>query len=156
LIHEAVLEGAHEVIVAICSAYESHTPKNPLTAGERYYIIVENLREYSRKNPMNYSVIAVPDVNRYSIWVKHMESLCPPFTHVYTGNHIVANLFSDSGYEVIWKRFPEHLSATEIRDAIHSAENDLAHEQWKKCVPGPTVRILEEINGVERIQRSDS
>ncbi len=136
----------HEsIIIGIGSAQESHTIRNPFTAGERHWMISKALEEEGIRN---YYLIPLMDVERNSIWVAHVKSLVPPFRVVYTNNPLVKRLFEEEGYEVrppgLYKR--EIYSGKEIRRRM------LEGEPWEHLVPKVVAEIIKEIGGVERIR----
>ena len=133
------------LIVGIGSAQYSHHPSNPFTAGERYLMIDRALTEAGIRN---YSIVPVEDLNRYSVWVSHVESMCPPFRRVYTNNPMTRRLFEEAGYEVrhshIYNR--EYYSGTEIRRRMVNGED------WRDLVPDATARVIDAIDGVGRVK----
>lgn len=88
------------------------------------------------------------DINFNAIWVAHVKMITPPFSIVYSGNPLVKQLFSEEGFEVrqppLYDRL--HLSGTEVRKRILNDDN------WQELVPDATVKILNEINGVNRLK----
>ena len=135
---------SERLIVGIGSAQYSHHPSNPFTAGERYLMIDESLREAGIDN---YSIVPIEDLNRYSVWVAHVESMCPPFGRVYTNNPMTRRLFEEAGYEVSNSPMYDRCrySGTEIRRRI------LEGEEWRHLVPEATARVIDQIDGVGRI-----
>ena len=152
---EVLMKSAEEsdhLIVGIGSAQLSHLKENPFTAGERYLMIDRALSEAGVED---YSIVPVEDLNRYSVWVSHTESMCPPFRRVYTNNPMTRRLFEESGYEVrdspIYNR--EVYSGTEIRRRM------VAGEDWRSLVPPAVAKVVDGIDGVARVAatfRSDS
>ena len=73
----------------------------------------------------------------------------PKFDKVYSGNKYVEMLLADSGYEVVKPKFVnrKNYNATRIRNLI-TANN----KQWKKLVPKAVVKIINEIDGVNRLK----
>lgn len=144
VIRKIASENEHIVIV-VGSAQCSHTDDNPFTAGERYYMIAETLKD---EGIDNFSIVPVEDINRYSVWVSHVETMCPPFTSVYSNNKTTRRLFYEAGYYVyespIFNR--KEYSGTEVRDRI-CRDGD-----WKSLVPKKTAEIIEQIDGVSRIK----
>lgn len=136
------------LIVGVGSAQYSHHQSNPFTAGERYLMIDRALVE---AGITNYSIVPVEDLNRYSVWVAHVESMCPPFRCVYTNNPMTRRLFEESGYEVrdspLYNR--EYYSGTEIRRRMISGED------WRSLVPDATARVIDAIDGVGRMRAAD-
>jgi len=133
------------LIVGIGSAQYSHQKSNPFTAGERYLMIDRALRG---EGISNFSIVPVEDLNRYSVWVSHVESMCPPFRRVYTNNPMTRRLFEEAGYEVcrshIYNR--DYYSGTEIRRRM------VEDEDWRRLVPEAAVRVIDAIDGVGRVK----
>jgi nicotinamide-nucleotide adenylyltransferase len=134
-----------ELIVAIGSAQESYTLENPFTAGERVLMLDHALRSAGFKE---YFLIPIPDLNRYAVWVAHVESLVPPIDLVYTNNHLTRRLFSERNYKVkapqMYDR--EKYSGTKIRNLI------INNGPWSELVPEQVANIIRNIDGVKRLQ----
>ncbi len=139
-----VLGECDDLIVVIGSAEESHTEKNPFTAGERYQMIISSLGE---DELARVHVIPVRDVNRYSVWVNHVESYVPPFDVVYSNSDLTRSLFSQAGYEVRKTEAynPKSFSGTEIRRRIVSGE------RWESLVAGPVALFLVSLGAKRRL-----
>lgn len=138
--------------IGIGSAQYSHTVENPFTAGERYLMIEETLKA---EGISNYSIVPVEDLNRYSVWVSHVVSMCPPFSCVYSNNPFTKRLFSEAGFTV--KDSPLYnrsiYSGTEVRRRM------AAGEDWRSLVPEQVAEVIDKIDGIGRVQsfsRSDS
>ena len=133
------------LIVGIGSAQYSHQKNNPFTAGERYLMIDRALRS---EGITDFSIVPVEDLNRYSVWVSHVESMCPPFGRVYTNNPMTRRLFEEAGYEVLHSHIynRDYYSGTEIRRRMVAGEN------WKSLVPEATCRVIDAIDGVGRVK----
>lgn len=123
---------AEEVVVVIGSAQESFSFKNPLTAGERYYLLDKVLRrrlgeDYCKR----VHIVPVMDINMNKVWVKYLEMLLPPFDGVVSRNPLVAELFRDAGYEVIEQPMynRDECEGTRIREHV------LRGEDWAPCIP---------------------
>lgn len=133
------------LIIGIGSAQYSHTIENPFTAGERYLMLSRTL---AREKIPNYYIVPIEDVNRYDIWVSHVEALTPKFDVVYTNNPLTKQLFLERGYRV--KTMPLYdrktYSGREIRKRI------LKNEKWENLVPEEVAQIIKELKGVERIK----
>lgn len=139
--HKAVLEVLSEcddLVIVIGSAEESHTTSNPFTASERYQMILSSLTEDALSKVQ---IVPVRDVNRYAIWVDHIESYAPPFDVVFSNNTLTRSLFSQVGYEVRkTKTYNGKLySGTEIRRRM------LAGERWHHLVPPAVAAYAEEL-----------
>ncbi len=141
-----ILDGKekNKIIIAIGSAQKSHTVENPFTAGERIEIIKKTLSDIQN----TIYVVPIPDVERNSIWVSHIESLCPKFDKVYSNNPLVKQLFKESRKKI--KSFPlyerDKYQGTKIRKRI------LKNQKWKHLVPDKTAEIIEQIDGVDRLK----
>ena len=138
------LSKCDDLIVVVGSAEESHTEKNPFTAGERFQMILSSLAPDERARVL---IIPLRDVNRYSVWVNHVESYVPPFDIVFSNSDLTRSLFKEAGYEVRETKAynPGQYSATEIRRRIVSGE------KWTHLVPEPVARILEAIDAKQRL-----
>jgi len=141
---ERIAREVDEVIVGIGSADQSHTRRDPFTAGERIVMISNVLAEMDTPS----YVVPIEDLNRNSVWVSHAESMCPPFDVVYSNNPLVIRLFEESDYEVrdseMFDR--EELRGTDIRERM------IAGDGWRESVPAAVVAAIDEIDGVGRIQ----
>jgi len=131
--------------LVIGSAQESHTMRNPFTAGERFGMIKKALAD---ENIAKVDIVPIVDVNRYSVWVSHVESFIPPFDTVISNNPLTRQLFAERGYNVIEPKMYDRsrYSGEEIRRRI------IENESWQDLVPKSVVRIIEAIEGTERIR----
>ncbi len=146
-----VLSENDELIIAIGSAQESHTKKNPFTAGERFEIIRSNLVHEDFDLSKVY-IVPVEDIKRNSLWVAHVKSLVPRFDRVYSNEPLVKILFNEVGINVsktpLFSR--SDYSSTNVRNTI------LSGGDWKKFVPEATYEHIMRINGVERLKQINS
>lgn len=142
-----ILEEVDEIIIGIGSAQLSHELKDPFTAGERVLMINQALAD-ADVDPSRYYIIPMQDINFNALWVSHVKLLTPPFSIVYSGNSLVKQLFCEEGFEVkqppLYDRL--HLSGTEVRRRI------LEDSDWEELVPEATVKLIHEINGIERLK----
>ena len=138
-------QDCQELIIAIGSAQESHTIENPFTAGERI-LMIDNALEEAKLD--NYYLIPIPDINRYSVWVSHVESLVPSIDIVYTNNQLTRRLFTECGYQVKLPKLYDRdkYSGTKIRQLI------IDDGDWKSLVPAQVAKIIEDIDGVKRLK----
>jgi len=143
-----ILSECDDLIVIIAASQQSHLPANPFTAGERYDMIhqslVDELSDITR-------VIIVPanDIKDNGLWVAHILRLVPKFDIVYSNNPLTRYLFTQAGKETrqtpLFER--KEYSAAHIRKLIWEG-----NDGWKKLVPKAVVKIIEEIDGVKRLQ----
>ena len=145
------LSVADEVIVVIGSAQESHTLRNPLTAGERFVLIETIVRE---RFPEEYSngrvkIVPVMDINMNKVWVQYLRLLLPDFEGVVTRNPLVEELFRDMGLKVY--RQPlldrEKCEGTRIRNLV------VEGAEWRDCIPPEILGLLEEFDFEGRLRR---
>lgn len=133
-----------ELVVGIGSAGDSHTRTDPFTAGERIMMITKAL------NGMELPTYVVPieDLDRHSVWVSHVRSMCPHFDVAYSNNPLVIQLFDEAGVEVrqspMYNR--EVLQGSDIRARM------IDDEEWRDRVPDPVVEVIDEIDGIRRIK----
>ncbi|MBO4502423.1 MAG: nicotinamide-nucleotide adenylyltransferase [Candidatus Methanomethylophilus sp.] len=144
VIRKCADESEH-LTIGIGSAQYSHTVENPFTAGERYLMIEETLKA---EGIDNYSIVPVEDLNRYSVWVSHVVSMCPPFSCVYSNNPFTKRLFTEAGFDV--KASPLYnrsmYSGTEVRRRM------IHDEDWQSLVPTAVVTVIDKIDGVGRLK----
>lgn len=140
-----VANGFDTLFVGIGSSQVSHTRENPFTAGERFLMIRRALNDADVGNA---EVIPIPDLNRNALWVRHVESLVPPFDVFFTNNGLPKRLFQEAGYEVRPLPFHERerYSGTRIRDLI------LEDGPWKDLVPPAVTEVIREIDGAARLR----
>lgn len=107
-------------------------------------MILSSLTAEERSRVM---IIPVRDVNRYSVWVSHLESYLPPFDVVYSNSDLTRSLFKQAGYRVSKTKAynPKDYSATGIRSRI------VAGEKWEHLVPEPVAMFLEELDAKQRL-----
>ncbi|AUX08824.1 nicotinamide-nucleotide adenylyltransferase [Halalkaliarchaeum desulfuricum] len=142
---EEIAEEVDELVLGIGSAGDSHTEKNPFTAGERVMMLTKAVQPYD----LTTYVVPIEDLDRNSVWVSHVQSMSPAFEVAYSNNPLVIQLFEEAGVEV--RQSPmfnrDVLEGSELRQRmIHG-------EPWKHLVPAPVVEVIEEVDGVERLQR---
>ncbi len=143
---EEIVDDVDELVFGIGSAGDSHTVRNPFTAGERIMMATKSIEAMD----IDATVYTVPieDLNRNSVWVSHVESMSPRFDIAYSNNPLVIQLFTESGVEV--RQTPmfnrDVLRGSEIREMM--VEDD----SWESHVPDQVVDVVDEIDGIQRIQ----
>lgn len=138
-----------ELVLGIGSAGESHTTRNPFTAGERVMMVTKSVSDLDVPT----YVVPIEDLNRNAVWVNHIRSMSPEFDVAYSNNPLVVRLFEEAGVEV--RKFPMYrrnlLSGTELRQRM------LDGDDWRNLVPDTVVEVVSEIDGIRRLRRvSDS
>ena len=141
---ELIADDVDELVLGIGSADDSHTVRNPFTAGERIMMITKCLVDYDL---VTYAV-PIEDLERNSVWVSHVQSMSPDFDIAYSNNPLVIQLFGEAGVEV--RQSPmfnrEVLEGSEVRERMIDGGD------WERLVPAETIEVIEEIGGIERIQ----
>jgi nicotinamide-nucleotide adenylyltransferase len=134
-----------EVVVGIGSAGDSHSVHDPFTAGERIMMITKALADV---DVLSYPV-PIEDLDRNSVWVSHVRSMSPTFDVAFSNNPLVIQLFEEAGIEARQSRMfnREELEGSEIRQAMVEGGD------WESRVPDAVVEVIDEIDGVDRIQR---
>ncbi|WP_248898106.1 nicotinamide-nucleotide adenylyltransferase [Haloplanus halobius] len=145
--HHAVVkqiaDDIDEVVVGVGSADQSHTERNPFTAGERVMMITKSLRELDATT----YVVPIEDLNRNAVWVSHVQSMSPTFDIAYSNNPLVVRLFEEAGVEVRQSPMFDRgeLQGAEIRQRMTESG------AWRELVPDGVVEVVEECNGVARL-----
>jgi nicotinamide-nucleotide adenylyltransferase len=143
---EKIVDDVDELVFGIGSAGDSHTVRNPFTAGERIMMATKSIEAMD----IDTTVYTVPieDLNRNSVWVSHVKSMSPRFDIAYSNNPLVVQLFTEAGVEV--RQTPmfnrDVLKGSEIRERM------VEDEDWEPHVPDAVVEVVEEIDGIDRIQ----
>lgn len=145
------LKSFDEIVLLIGMADESHTHRNPFTAGERIWMIRESLKE--ENIGLDRIITAtVPTMNVYVGNAFYILNLVPKIQAIITRNPIIAQVFKDAGLRVVvppdFNR--EKFRGTTIRQMM------LKGEKWEDCVPKAVVRIVYTLNGVERLKKANS
>jgi len=141
---EEIAAEVDELVVGIGSAGDSHLPADPFTAGERVMMITRSLVDLEL---VTY-VVPIEDLERNSVWVSHVQSMCPAFDVAYSNNPLVIQLFDEAGIEVRQvPMFDRHvLEGTELRERM------VAGDDWESHVPDAVVDVVHEVDGVQRIR----
>jgi len=142
---EEIAAEVDELVLGIGSAGDSHTTRNPFTAGERVMMVTKAVE----KLDVTTYVVPIEDLDRNSVWVSHVQSMTPRFDIAYSNNPLVVRLFEEAGVEArgspMFRR--DVLEERELRERmIHGRD-------WQALVPETVVDVIEEIDGVERIRR---
>ena len=144
---ERITEDVDELVLGVGSADVSHSTHDPFTAGERIMMITKALAEFDL---VTY-VVPIEDIDRNSVWVSHVTSMCPRFNVAYSNNPLVIQLFEEAGVPVRQSSMfhREVLEGTQIRERM------IAGEDWQELVPNVVAETIEGIDGVARLQHLD-
>ncbi len=142
---EDITSEVARLLIVVGSSQYSHSFENPFTAGERVWMIEESLVEAG----LEATIIPVPDIHRNSLWVSHVETFVPPFDVCYMNNPLPTRLFREAGYEV--RSFDlverDRYEATRVRNRMVRDDGC-----WKELVPDAVARVIETVDGVQRLQ----
>ncbi|MFC7185982.1 nicotinamide-nucleotide adenylyltransferase [Halorubrum yunnanense] len=142
---EEIAAEVDELVLGIGSAGDSHTTRNPFTAGERVMMVTKAVEELDATT----YVVPIEDLDRNSVWVSHVQSMTPRFDVAYSNNPLVVRLFEEAGVEVrqspMFRR--DVLEGTELRERM------IRGRDWTDLVPDAVVDVIREVDGVERIRR---
>ncbi|WP_423751202.1 nicotinamide-nucleotide adenylyltransferase [Salinirarus marinus] len=142
---EEIADEVDELVLGIGSAGDSHTRRNPFTAGERVMMVTKSVAEFD----LTTYAVPIEDLDRHSVWVSHVQSMSPTFDVAYSNNPLVIQLFHEAGVEV--RQSPmfnrDVLEGTELRERMIEGGG------WEDLVPDPVVDVIDEIDGIERLQR---
>lgn len=131
-----------EIIIGIGSSQYHHQIKNPFTAKERRAMIQNSITSQKKVH-----VIDIPDTNDDDAWCSLVETLCPYFDYIFTGNDWVKRIFEEKGYTVVNIEEKRVTSATEIRERINKGA------AWEDFVPKGTCEVIKKVQGIRRIQK---
>ncbi len=145
---QTISEEIDRLLIVVGSSQYSHTEANPFTAGERVWMLEECLAEIG----LPATIIPVPDIHRNSLWVSHVETFVPPFEVCYMNNPLPSRLFREAGYDVRGFELVDRdrYQATQVRKLM------LEGGDWQARVPDPVARIVEQIDGIERLREVTS
>jgi nicotinamide-nucleotide adenylyltransferase len=132
------------LLLAIGSADESYTWKNPFTAGERFEMMDRTLEGVDGPRV---HIIPIADIHRHSQWVRHLESLLPSFDRVYTNNPLTRLLFERAGYAV---ESPPLYSRAKF-EGEHIRQCLATNQGWRPLVPPVVADYLAEIEAPHRL-----
>ncbi len=140
-----------ELVLLVGMADESHTLLNPFTAGERIWMIRDALKDEG----VDLSRIITATCPTMSVYVGHafyIINLVPEVSAIITRNPVIAQVFSDAGLEVV---SPPEFDRSRYRGS-RIRKLMLEDAEWRELIPSTVARIIDEINGVERLKRAAS
>ncbi|EMA02262.1 nicotinamide-nucleotide adenylyltransferase [Haloferax mediterranei ATCC 33500] len=142
---EEIASEVDELVLGIGSAGDSHSPRNPFTAGERIMMVDKAVSNFD----ITTYAVPIEDLDRNSVWVSHVQSMSPTFDVAYSNNPLVIQLFKEAGVEV--RQSPmfnrEVFEGTEVRQRM------IEDRDWESLVPDEVSDVVREIGGIERLQR---
>ena len=139
--------GYDEIVILVGMASESHTPRNPFTAGERILMIREALRE-AGIDLARVVTATLPTMETHVGCAHYVLSFAPPVEAIVTRNPIIARIFREAGLRV---EKPPAFNRDEYRGE-HIRRLMAVGAEWEHLVPRAVARIIREIDGVSRIR----
>ena len=143
-----VLEEYDEIVFLIGMSSESHTERNPFTAGER----IEMIRLSARDMKLDLSRIVTATLPTLELHISSAHqalSYAPKVDVVFVGNKIVARMFMELGVKVESPQpyYRDKFSGVVIRELMKRGD-----PRWRELVTPSTARFIEEIKGPERLR----
>ena len=144
-----LLERYDEVIILIGMASESHTYRNPFTAGERAEMI-ESVINWLGIDWRRVKIASMPTLEVYSGFSLYVLHMFPRVDCVATANGSVASAFKHAGVKVVMPPLLERekLRGEYIRMLIARGVKD-----WEDLVPLPVREFLIRIRAPERLRQ---
>jgi nicotinamide-nucleotide adenylyltransferase len=143
-----ILKSKNILKIGIGSSQLSHVLNDPFTSEERKKFLKKSLEKRDISSS-SYKIYDIPDIFNAKKWVDHVISIVGEFNSIYSNSDWVRELFSNKGIKVENKIsiFKNKFSAQNIRRLI--SKND---KKWKTLVPKEVAELIEEFNGINRIQ----
>lgn len=143
-----LFEMHNHIKIGIGSSQLSNKFSDPFSDIERKDFIIAALdkRGISQNR---YEIFSLPDIFNAQKWVNHVISITGEFDIIYSNSEWVRGLFKKEGIEIGKKLeiFKKKYNGTNIRNLIADNNN-----RWKRLVPKEVQVIIENVNGIERIQ----
>jgi len=135
-----------ELIIGIGSSQYHDTVENPFSYEERKQMICSSL---DAVGITAYHVVAIPDIHDPLRWAAHVQKIIPTFDVVIANNLFTRKLFSQKGFTVKGTAYfdRKRYSGKEIRRRM------IENEPWTDLVPPAVVKIIRQIQGVERVKK---
>lgn len=143
-----LLERYEEVVILVGMADESHTMRNPFTAGERILMIREALKEEG----IDLSRIITATIQTLRVYAGnagYVLGYVPPAEAVATANPAVRRAFTDAGVTVVTPPLVNRSEWRGERIRMLMASGD---DRWRSLVPGAVAAVIDAIEGVSRIR----
>ena len=145
MIIQSISKKYDEIIMGIGSSQYRNTFDNPFSEDERKKMIRRSLDDIGISNCV---IITIPDIHNPPKWVSHVLSIVSEFDEVISNNAFTKHLFEEKGFVVKTTKYfeKERYSGKEIRRRIRN------NEDWKDLVPEAVIKIIKDIDGVQRIK----
>jgi nicotinamide-nucleotide adenylyltransferase len=145
LILKSIYNQYNEIIIGIGSSQYSNTIDNPFSENERRKMIKKSLENIGIQN---YKIVSIPDIHNPPKWVSYVVSIVNNINIVISNNPFTKKLFREQGYQIKGTDFfkKEVYSGEEIRRRM------IYDESWEDLVPESVVKVIKEINGIQRLK----
>ena len=143
-----LFEMHNQVKIGIGSSQLSNTFSDPFSETERKEFINAVL-EKRGISQNRYEIFSIPDIFNAQKWVDHVISITGEFNIIYSNSDWVRQLFKKQGIEIGKKLeiFKKKYNGTRIRNLIANR-----NKEWRLLVPKEVQVLIENYNGIERIQ----
>jgi nicotinamide-nucleotide adenylyltransferase len=143
-----ILKSFKIVKIGIGSSQLSYTLNDPFTNEERKKFLDAALKKRGISSK-RYEIFYIPDIFNAKKWVDHVISIVGEFNSVFSNSDWVRELFFKKGRKVEQKItiFQKSFNGNNIRNLI--IKNN---KKWKTLVPKEIVTLIEEFDGINRIQ----
>jgi nicotinamide-nucleotide adenylyltransferase len=142
------LQRYDEIVIMVGMASESHTFRNPFTAGERIWMIREALREEGI--PLDRVITScLPTMEVHVGCAIYVVKMVPPVQAIVTRNPVLAQVFKDAGLVV---EEPPSYNREKYRGEYIRTLISRSDPKWMELVPPAVARIIMGIGGDKRIQ----
>jgi nicotinamide-nucleotide adenylyltransferase len=143
-----ILNSYNQVKIGIGSSQLSNTFNDPFTSAERQEFI-RAIFKRRRISSKRYYTYYIEDIFSAKEWVDHVVSIVGNFNAIFSNSDWIRELFLKKGYHVEKKItiFKKKFNATNVRYLIK--KND---KSWKQLVPNEVIELMEEFDGINRIQ----
>jgi len=147
---KSVLKTVAFLIIIVGSAQNSHELRNPFTAGERIQMIRNTLIKIKEIDISKILIIPVSDTKVHALWTYNIDLLVPKYDLVFTNDPFTIVLYKERGIKTIQPELHHRkkFSGTLIRDYM------IKDEDWKQLVHPETAKIIQDINGIDRLKKS--
>ena len=146
MVLQGMVKVCNKVIIAIGSSTTEASLENPFTADERKDMIQRSLQDVNLIPQFDINFIEIPDFESDDAWAKSCLELAGNVSTLWTGNEETKKCFEGTGVEIQTIKEVPGISSTEVRQMMIDGGN------WKDKVPESVVKVMIEIDGVERVK----
>ena len=141
-----LLKKVDKLIIAIGSAQEKNTKRNPFSAEERRKMIQAYLEE-KKINPKKFKIIIVNDGKTHNSSINNLLKKSGAFDILFTDKKMLIKLISKK-IKVSKTKRAGTVSSTKIKEAIAKDSS------WEKLTGRTVARLIKKFNGIKRIKKA--